>query len=185
MNTRLLGTICIIGSILAVLNAFRVSALGQDFDTIDLIVGSFWAVGGIAALVGMIQLSAVGSNTVVRALAFVPIIGFVLLILANIIQAAGLVTTDTNTLAGIGWLAQLAGMVLVGILTIAAKSWQGWRRFVPLLTIVLVPVGFGLGSAIDNLSLGAPIVYLAWILLGYVVVTAEPTPTWQPAVTTS
>jgi hypothetical protein len=138
-----------------------------------------WAVGGIAALVSIIQLNAVGPNTVVRALAFVPIIGFVLLILPNIIQLAGMVTTENNTLAGIGWLAQMAGMVLVGILTIAAKTWSGWQRFIPLLTVVMAPVSFGIGSAIGDLTLGAALVWLFWILLGYIVATAEPARAWS------
>jgi hypothetical protein len=111
MSNRLLGTLCIVGSVIVLLDAFRQVALGLDdpFDTIGLIANSVWALGGIAVLVGMIQLNAVGPNTVVRALAFIPIIGFGLLILANIIQLAGMVTTDNNTLAGIGWLAQMAG----------------------------------------------------------------------------
>lgn len=179
MSTRLLGTLCIIGSIIVLLDALRQSASGADpLDTIGLIASILWAVGGIAALVGMIQLNAVGPNMVVRALAFVPIIGFVLLILANIMQLAGMVTTDNNTLAGIVWLAQMGGMVLVGILTIAAKTWPGWRRFVPLLTVVLAPIGFGLGSATGNLALGTTIIYPVWMLLGYVVATAEPARAW-------
>jgi hypothetical protein len=139
-----------------------------------------WAVGGIAALVSIIQLNAVGTNTVVRALAFVPIIGFVLLILPNIIQLAGMVTTENNTLAGIGWLAQMAGMVLVGILTIAAKTWSDWQRFIPLLTVVMAPVSFGIGIAIGNLTLGTALVWVFWILLGYIVATAvEPARAWS------
>jgi hypothetical protein len=180
MSTRLLGTLCIIGSVIVLLDALRQSASGTNgFDTIALLANSAWAIGGIAVLVGMIQLNAVGPNTVVRALAFVPIIGFVLLILANIIQLAGMVTTENNTLAGIGWLAQMAGMVLVGILTIAAKTWSGWQRFIPLLTVVIAPVSFGIGSAIGNLTLGTVIVWVFWMLLGYIVATAEPARAWS------
>lgn len=177
MSTRLLGTICIVGSVIALLDAFRQASQGTNsFDTINLIAGIIFGIGGIAGLVGMIRLNAVGSNTVVRALTFIPIIGIVLLILANILQLAGVFATANNTLAGIGWLALLAGMVVVGILTIAAKTWQGWQRFVPLSTIVAVPIGAGIGSAIGNLVLGGAIVWVCWILLGYVVATAEPVP---------
>lgn len=182
MSTRLLGISCIIGSVIILLDSLRQAALGiDDFDTISRIAGILWAIGGIAAVIGMIQLNAVGSNTVVRALAFTPIIGFLLLILANIMQLAGMVTTENSTVAGIGWLLQLAGMVLVGILTIAAKTWTGWRRFIPLAAVVAAPVGFAIG----NLTLGAAIVWLFWILLGYVVATAEPRPVLQPGVTAS
>ena len=80
-----------------------------------------------------------------------------------------------------GWVVQMAGMLLVGILTIAARRWRGWRRFVPLLTIVLVPISFALGQAIDDLSWAAAIIYLAWILLGYAVATAAPAPSAERA----
>ena len=176
MNTRFLGIICIVGSVIAVLDAFRVSALGKNYDDVTLITISLWCIGGIAALVGMIQLNAVGSNTVVRALTFLPIIGFVLLILGGVLQLAGAITPE-NTIFSIGWLALYSGMVLVGILTIAAKVWRGWRRFVPLLTVVLMPVGFSIGYAVGSLSLGAASIYAVWALLGYVIATAEPAPT--------
>src|SRR5690348_5269383 len=100
MNTRFLGIICIVGSVIAVLDAFRLSAIGKNYDTIGLITSSLWCIGGIAALVGMIQLNAVGSNTVVRALTFLPIIGFVLLILGSVLQLAGAITAE-NFMFGI------------------------------------------------------------------------------------
>jgi hypothetical protein len=181
MNTRFLGTICIVGSVVAALDALRASAMGITFDTISLITGTLWCIGGIAALIGLIRLNAVGSKTIARALVLLPMIGFVLLMLGNLVQLAGAVTMDNNPLANFGWLVQLAGMLVVGILVIAAKTWRGWRRFVPLLTLVLVPVSFGIGASIDSLALGAAIIYASWVLLGYVVATAEPTPALREA----
>ena len=178
MNTRFLGIICIVGSVIAVLDAFRLSAQGKNYDDITPITVGLWCIGGIAALVGMIQLNAVGSNTVVRALTFLPIIGFVSLILGGVLQLAGAITAE-NAMFGIGWLVLYSGMVLVGILTIAAKVWRGWRRFVPLLTVVLMPVGFGIGYAVGSLSLGVAFIYAFWALVGYVIVTAEPAPAVQ------
>jgi hypothetical protein len=140
----------------------------------------FWAIGGIAALVGLVQLNALGRNTLVRAVAFVPIIGFILLVLAGIVQLAGLTTAEDNMLAGAGWLVQMAGMVVVGILTIAAGIWRGWRRFVPLATIVVAPLSLAIGNAIDNTILATVLVYGCWILLGYVVATGEREPAGQP-----
>lgn len=177
MNTRLLGTICMIGALVVTLDALRATAMGINIDTIGLITGTLWCIGCIAALIGLIRLNAVGSNTIARALVFLPIIGFVLLLLGNLLQLGGAFTMDNNPLADFGWLVQLPGMLVVGILVIAAKMWRGWQRFVPLLTIVLVPIGFGVGGAIGSLALGAAIIYASWVLLGFVVATAEPAPT--------
>jgi len=69
---------------------------------------------------------------------------------------------------------------VVGILTIAAKTWRGWRRFVPLLASVMFPIGLTIGNAI---GIGGVISGAFWVLLGYVIATAEPAPTVQPSVT--
>jgi hypothetical protein len=180
MNSRFLGALCIVGSFAALLGAFRTWALGGDvFDTVDTILLMIWCVGSIAGLASLIQLNGVGPSPVARALAFLPMIGFALLILSGIVGLVAPVASENDTLAGIGWVVQMAGMVLVGILTIAAKRWQGWRRFVPLLTVVLVPIGFGIGSVVGGPSFGAFLIYLTWLLLGYVVATAESAPELQ------
>lgn len=176
MNTRSLGMICMVGSAVILLDALRMFVLGMetnDFDTINLVTGSIWAIGAIAGLIGLIRLNVLGANPVVRALGFIPIIGFTLLILANIFQLAGLYTTDNNTWAGIGWLVEMAGMVLVGILVVAAKVWRGWQRFVPLLAVVCAPLAFALGSLIHSASLAIIPFYGLWVLLGYLVATAN------------
>ncbi len=75
----------------------------------------------------------------------------------------------------------LAGMLVVGILTIAAKSWRGARRFVPLLTVLMLPVGFGIGALSGNETIGGVLFFASWVLLGFVVATAEPAPVLRQA----
>jgi hypothetical protein len=173
MNTRTLGVVCMLGSAVVTLDAIRMAlisqGLNQDFSTINLITGILWGVGAIAGLIGMIRLNVLGSNPVVRALGFLPIIGFGILILANILQLAGVYTTQTNTPAGIGWMAELSGMVVVGILAIAAKTWRGWQRFLPLLLVVTAPLAYALGTLIQNFNLAIAPYYALWILFGYLV----------------
>jgi hypothetical protein len=73
-------------------------------------------------------------------------------------------------------------MLVVGIITIAAKTWTGWRRFIPLLITVSIPVSFGLGSISGDTRFSGAVVYLAWIVLGYVVATGSPVQELRPAV---
>ncbi len=182
MNNRSLGIVCIIGSIIWVLDNIRWVVLGlTKFDTTATVVNLMWALGGICALVAMIRLNVVGENPIPRALACLPVVGFVALILGGIMLLVSFDTAITNSLIGIGWLFQAAGMVVVGILTIAAKTWQGWRRFVPLLCIVTIPVGGALGAMAGNSALAVPLVAVAWVLLGYAVVSAEPSAVQRPA----
>ena len=183
MNTRFLGIVCILGSIIWVVDNIRWVVLGlTEFDMVSTSVNMIWAIGAICAIVAMIRLNVVGENPIARALACVPIIGFVALILGDLMLLSGFVTADANPLIGIGWLFQPAGMVIVGILTIAAKTWQGWRRFVPLFCTISIPVGFALSAmAGGNAALAVPLVAVTWVLLGCAVVTAEPVAVQRPA----
>jgi hypothetical protein len=174
-NNRLLGTVCMLGGAVAVMDSLRWWVLGlSDSDTLTGIVFIVWAIGSIAGLLGLIALNVVGASPVTRALAMLPVLGFALLAATSVLQLAGLIGAD-NPIFGVGWLLIYGGMVLVAILTLAAKTWRDWRRFAPLLTVVAAPIGFGLGALVGNLGLGVGLIYLFWVLLGHAVRTAQPT----------
>ncbi|HLB47210.1 MAG TPA: hypothetical protein VJL59_09285 [Anaerolineales bacterium] len=183
MNTRWLGTIFIVGTLVLMLNGFRPYNPG---DTLGIIANLAWGIGGFCGIAGLIRLNALGSNTVARALGFLPMFGFAFFVLSEALHLGDFITPGTPIyfgLASIAWLAMLAGMLVVGILTIAAKTWRGWRRFVPLLAIVLYPIGYGIGSAIGSDAIGGVLASAFWVLLGYVIATAGPAPVLQPSVT--
>jgi hypothetical protein len=180
-NNRLLGTVCMLGGAVAVMDSLRWGVLGlSDSDTLTGIVFIVWAIGSIAGLLGLIALNVVGASPVTRALAMLPVLGFALLAATSVLQLAGLIGAD-NPIFGVGWLLIYGGMVLVAILTLAAKTWRDWRRFAPLLTVVAAPIGFGLGALVGNLGLGVGLIYLFWVLLGHAVRTAQPVPVPQTA----
>ncbi len=177
MNTRWLGIIFMASTLGVLLNSYRSD--GQVGDTLNGLAYVAWGVGGFCAVVGLIRLNALGTSPVARALGFLPAIGFALLALTDGLRLAGLISVDLTlfvVLASIAWISMLAGMLLVGILTIAAKTWRGWQRFVPLLAVVMLPIGQGIGSA---LGIGAIIAYAFWLLLGYTIAVAEPAPALQ------
>jgi hypothetical protein len=139
-----------------------------------------FGIGGICGIAGLIKLNALGMKATARSMGFLPMIGFAAFILGDGLRAAGLTTADapiTGVFAAVGWIAMLAGMLVVGILTIAAKSWHGWRRFVPLLTIAILPIGLGIGALSGNETLAGLLLFASWMVLGFVVATAEPTST--------
>ena len=178
-NNRLLGTVCMLGGAVAVMDSLRWWVLGlSDPDTLTGIGFIAWAIGSIAGLLGLIALNVVGASPVTRALAMLPVLGFALLAAMSVLQLAGIIGGD-NPIFGVGWLLIYGGMVLVAILTLAAKTWRDWRRFAPLLTVVAAPIGFGLGALVGNLGLGVGLIYLTWVLLGHAVRTAQPVPVPQ------
>lgn len=178
MNSRLLGTVCIVGTLALMVEGFRRTGSGPgSIDTLSSLAYVVWSIGGICAIIGLIKLHALGSNTVMRALAFLPIIGFVVFILMDGLKVSGMLAQGQvyNSAIGIGWIILLAGMLIVGILVIAAKNWRGWQRFVPLLAAVLMPTGLGFGSAIGSLLVGALIAHMGWLLLGFIIATRDST----------
>lgn len=187
MNTRWMGALLSIGAVAVMINGFRTAGVGSNSPIIDLyssLAYVIWGIGGICGVVGLIRSNALGSNAIARAVGFLPLIGFACFVLGDGLRILGFLnTTDSlyNVFAAIAWIAMLAGMLVVGILTIAAKTWRGWRRFAPLLTIVMFPIAMGIGQATGNMVIGALLGWLPWVLLGYVILSIEIVPSGQSA----
>ncbi|HEX6305856.1 MAG TPA: hypothetical protein VFZ76_16790 [Anaerolineales bacterium] len=176
MNTRYLGILCIVGNVIALVGAW----VQLDDNPGDNIFGLLWGIGVLAGLVGLILGNAVGSNPVVRAVAFLPIIAVVSGIVVGIAVQFGATTYD-SILSAFSYFGWLAGMILVSILTIAAKTWAGWRRFAPLVVLVMaffIQPGINTAGGLTpiSLALGYTVGQVSWTLLGYVVATTEPAP---------
>jgi hypothetical protein len=178
MSTRLLGVAMVIGLLAASADTITDGpALGGTSTELAYMI---FGIGGMCGIAGLIKLKALGQNTVARALGFVPLIGFAAFVLGSALTLGGLILAEDtlyNILASIGWIMMLVGMLIVGIMTIAAKNWQGWRRFVPLLAIVLAPVGLGIGALTGSQNLGGALAFSGFLLLGIVIATFEPAPT--------
>jgi sugar phosphate permease len=185
MNTRLLGIFCIAGSLIAVVGALLFRLRYDSAATgMGVVIGTLMSLGIMAGLIGLIQLNAVGSNPVARALAFLPIIGLVFASVGQVAsRASGMSSPDSvlSIIGFVGFFGFLAGLVLVSILTIAAKTWSGWRRFVPLFITVMFFIG--LGFRVDNIYLSHAVSVAPMALLGYVVATAERAPSPAESVT--
>jgi hypothetical protein len=188
MKTRWLGIALLVGSLVVMLNQFRETAASGGNPASDILGSAayvVWGIGGVCGILGLMQLSALGSNAVARALGFLPLLGFAGFVVADGLKALGLLDSSNAlymTVISVAWLAVLAGMLIVGILTIAAKTWKGWRRFLPLLTVVMLPISFAISAAMDSPYLGAILGYLPWILLGYVIATTESAPALQQSI---
>jgi hypothetical protein len=173
MSNRILGIIVVLGALAAGLNGFLPDNPGERA-SVPLML---WAIGGVFGLVGMQRLNTFGYSPVARALGLVPLMGFVTLVTGDGLALAGVGGFGDawfNVMAAVGWICILAGMLMVGILTIAARVWTGWRRFVPLSTVLIIPLSVGLNALIGSMMASAVLPFLIWITLGYVIATAEP-----------
>ncbi len=174
MNNRIFGIVVILGGLVAGLNGFR----PDNVDTDGSVPLMMWAIGGVFGVIGMLRLNAVGFSPLARAFGLVPLVGFVTLIVhIGLKLTTGTGLSDAawfDVMVAIGWISILAGMLLVGILTIAARVWHGWRRFVPLSTVLTIPLSVGLNAVIGSMTGSAVLPFLIWVVVGYVIATAEP-----------
>jgi hypothetical protein len=180
MNTRFLGTIFVIGTLVVMVGSVLNSVSGVSNSapsTFDSLAYFIWSLSGICGIAGLIRLNALGPNAVARAFGFLPMIAFAFGVVAEGLRLIGLLSPQSSiysALISIFWVGILAGMLIVGILTIAAKNWRGWRRFVPLMTIGIAPVALLIGQAVKNISIGGAVSFIGFLLLGLVVATFEP-----------
>jgi|GEM_PF-2704623 len=183
MKNRLPGAALIVSTVIVILNGFRTATTGPD--ALTHAVYFLWRIGGICGVLGPIRTNALGSNAVARTLGFLPVLGFASFVLADGLFLLGFVTGTEplfNTLIAIAWTGMLVGTLVVGILTIAAKTWTGWRRFVPLSTVVMIPVAAAMAATLGKQEVGAWLTFTVWILLGAVIATAEPVSSLQPSI---
>jgi hypothetical protein len=185
MNTRLMGTICIIANALQIVDGVRWAALKLTTNNpLSLSVGIASDLGALCGLIALVALKTTGTNRIFQVLTFLPILGFLGDIINNIAQLANLSGPDT-TFSITSSLLILAGCLVVGILTIAAKQWAGWRKLTPLLTCLMFPVALLVRSVTQTTGLISIFMGAAWMLLGYAVLSStmnkvKPTTLTQP-----
>jgi hypothetical protein len=184
MNARLFGTLCVVGSVLGILGHIAGAAQGLDGasaeDYISIVGISLlaWLIGGALCVSAMIYTNVVGTGTVSRFLAFTPVVAFAVLFIAQLVQF--FTGDDPGLLIVLGWVLYMVGVLMLGILTIAAKTWHGWRRFMPLVCFLLALLPLAdLGRSLGSIFWTAWIPFAPWIAIGYAVTKAQDSPVIQ------
>jgi hypothetical protein len=183
MRSRLLGGALIVSTVIVIVNGIRTAGMGPGFDPLTHAVYFLWGIGGICGVLGLLRTNAFGSSPIARTLGSLPLLGFASFVLADGGYLLGLFDGTEplyNTLIGMAWGGTLVGMLVAGIVTIAAGKWTGWQRFAPLATVVMLPVAFGFGVLIGNQNTGGWLGFAGFVLLGAVIATSEPVPALEP-----
>jgi hypothetical protein len=194
MNSRLLGTLCIAGSLIAMADGIRLVMLGrqlppglQQLDSATAVATVIGALAGLCGLFGLMALRATGTNPIFRLLGYLPALSYIAAVVAGLGLLTGLLTSDADNPVAIviSVLSDLLGpaaWLVVAILTIAAKQLTGWRRFVPFAPFLAFPLGIA-ATEITGLAGAFRIVfYAAPVLLGYAVQRTQPAPRLRNAI---
>lgn len=186
MNARTLGTIGIVGGLVGMAEGLRQVMLGtqlapglRDLDTITSAAYVIAAVGGICALMGFLALRGTGTKPIFRLLTYLPAVSYIAAVIMGLATAVGVLTSDAESPIAmlVVFLADLfhpAAWVVVAILTIAAREWHGWRRFVPAAIVAAFPLGIVISTATGLVGMFLLFHYAGTVLLGYAVRSAAP-----------
>jgi hypothetical protein len=181
INSRLLGTLCVVGSAICMANAVRLVVTGhldipgfRDLGgNLSIGAGLLWVLGLMCAYLGLIALRASGDRLLFRWLAWLPVVGSAASALGYVLVVAG-VPTRQNVPGIAGQLVSFVGVLVVAVMVLVARRWKGWRGFTPLIVVIAIPVGAVL-VVITKLD-GAFILVntAASVVLGYAVASTLP-----------
>lgn len=173
MNTRIIGMAGVLGGL--GLLATEVRELfesggdpnGANIDRIDSIGYMLWGAGFALVMWALYRMEAAGHNRYARWAPLIAMAGFVVMAAGSLLDVLGLSRNIMDPFVAVAWVLILVGTLLTGILAAMARTLPGWRRFAPLLCILVIPVFFLLGSY------AGPLFGISWILLGIAVATLE------------
>jgi hypothetical protein len=174
MKIRLLGILCVIGSALQVVDGVRWATFHiTTGDSLSLIFDILFSIGALCALWAVLLLKVTGTNRIFQGLTLIPMVGFLANIINDFQQLAKAGRPD-DPLSSVGGSLILLGMLVVGILTIVAKRWMGWRRFTPLIVILALPLAILVSLIAQTTGLISIFVGSAMALFGYAVLSSAP-----------
>ncbi len=171
MNDRMLGTIAMICA-----PALLIEGLlrqGQENALITGIASMVFMAGWICSNTGMRRMRAAGTGKWGRAVLLIQLVGLVLAFMFGFFEATGLLGRDSIifNITDAAWPVSMLWMLVVGVTVLVAKRLPGWKRFVPVLCPLWLPVAivgstaFGDSGGVVGLGLTA----VLWALLGYIV----------------
>ena len=181
LDSRGLGFACVVGSSIAVADGVRLIVTRhqdipgfRDIDTVSALAQMMWALGMASAFLGLLALHVTGDRAVNRWLTCVPVVGSALSAIGFVLLIAG-VPTARNIPAIVGQILFMLGLLIVTIVVLVVRRWDGWRRFAPLLVLLAIPVGAMLVELTKLDGVFIAVNAAASALLGYAVGTTKPT----------
>ena len=182
MNTRVLGTLTMIGGLAGVLFAVRLvlwpEITSKPGDMLGQSLNLLWQLGNLCLVLGILRLNVTGTGRLARGLTYVPLATAVL----GVVVTAALVVGRPLPLpiAILTILGGLAGFIIIGVLALRARRWEGWRRFV----LLAYPGAYLLAGLLRLVSISLPpslFVALASIIIGYAVLSSNPASSGETA----
>ncbi|MDO1448130.1 hypothetical protein Q0590_17785 [Rhodocytophaga aerolata] len=183
MNNRILGLLAIVGAPFLLIDycIHGQNGGGEQFEHTSLsgIFSIIYISAWMCSMVGLKNMYAAGDTKNNNLWILIPI---VTLSMANIWNVWETIQPGANTLLyhllDAFWPISNIVMFFFGIRVIWVKKLQGWKRFVPLLVGLWLPLSIVLslvaGLTVSSMLISGLYSAFAWAILGYVVFTSKP-----------
>jgi len=143
------------------------------------VLGLIYLVGFVCSTFGLRMLRVAGKGSGTALLFGVQIIGLSLAACQNLLQILG--RPDTNSrifqIADTAWPFSHIFMLVIGMVTLRGRVWTDWRKFIPLLCGLALPLAIAAGGLRGREALEVTFGILtaaSFLLLGYAIRTFEP-----------
>jgi hypothetical protein len=178
MNNRTLGTIAMICAPAMLLEL----AAPRENPVYIGIASMLFMAGWICSNIGMQRIAAAGTSLWGRIVLNIQLVGLVMACLFGFFEATQILPEDNLIFIAtdLAWPLSMLFMIVVGVTVIVAGRLRGWRRFVPLLCGLGLPIGIlaslAFGWPMDSQASG--ILFFSWLgifwlLLGFIVYSSE------------
>jgi uncharacterized membrane protein YhdT len=179
VTNRLLGSLGMLAApmMLAEMKIFGFKQHGSN--RVIGVLGMIYVSGWMCTAVGMRRRSATGACPLNKGVFAIQIVGLLLALSWSLqqiiypdISMSGIFFRVTDA----AWPLSHLLMVVVGVLTLRAGVWTGWRRFAPFLVGLALPAGIAAASVAGESAMGitfAALTTIGFLALGYAVRTGE------------
>jgi hypothetical protein len=170
---RILGIIGMIGSPFLFLsfavNGFR----NGDSNQLGAVLGLVFTLGWFSNVLGLRVLGAAGHRLPAKILLGIEIFGVTLAAFFQVYEFVAPGSTSLlYTITDIAWPLSMLTLLIISIVTIFARTFEGWLRFAPLIAALWLPLAFIemplLGETVGG-AVGGLHNAIGWFLIGYAV----------------
>jgi hypothetical protein len=170
---RILGTLGMIGSPFLFVSFAMDGFENGDASRAAAVVGLLFSIGWLSNVVGLHVLNAAGKRLGSKVLMGVAITGVVL---ANVFQVYEAIAPGSDSvlyaITDIAWPLSMLLLLIIGIVMIFARVFEGWLRFTPLFAALWLPLGgvaMAIGGDAAGMIYGGIHMTIGWFLMGYAI----------------
>jgi len=182
VTERLLGTLGMLASPMMLVEMLFFGFRQHGSNRVIGLLGVIYTVGWFCSALGMRRSRATGDTALSKGVFVLQLVGLVLAFFWSLQELIHTGVDKSGLFYGVtdaAWPLSHLFMLVIGILTVRAGVWEGWRRFAPLLVGLALPAAIAAASVFGMAEMGitfAVMTTAGFFALGYSVRTGAGAP---------